>query len=56
MVQILARVGQGAREVAEAVRATRHQCYPVAAHGKATCDGHAKPRPRADQQEVAVID
>jgi hypothetical protein len=42
-------IGQGAREVAEAVRVTRHQGYPVAAHGEATCHGHSKARPRADQ-------
>jgi len=49
-------VGQGAREVAEAVRAARHQGYPVAAHGEATGHGHSKARPRADQQKVAAID
>ena len=51
-----AGTGQGTREVAEAVRAPRHQGHLVAAHGEATCHGHSKARPRADQQEVAAID
>jgi hypothetical protein len=51
-----AGTGQCAREVAQAVRAARHQGYPVAAHGEAACHGHPKARPRADQQEVAGID
>jgi hypothetical protein len=48
--------GQGAREVAQAVRAPRHQGHSVAACGEAACHGHPEARPCADQQQVAGID
>jgi hypothetical protein len=47
-VDLGAGTGQGAREIGEAVRAARHQGYPVAARGEAACHGHSKARPRAD--------
>ena len=48
-VDLGAGLGQGAGEVAEAVRAARHQGYPVAARREAACHGYAKAGPRADQ-------